>query len=92
MRCPKCGNKAAPFIRWACWPGPKRTCLSCGSRLRYKNFYREVGLHALGAAVFFAVCAWLDLPVWVLLALLLTTMPITGIVCPWYFGRYELTE
>jgi len=81
MRCPKCQNRVAPFVKWLCWPGPRRTCLSCGSRLRYKNFYLAVGFHALlGAAWVF-----LNLPLWVIVVVL----PITAVVYPWFFARYE---
>jgi hypothetical protein len=81
VRCPRCRKRVAPFVRWFFWPGPVRTCLNCGSRLRYKGFYRALGFHAvLGAA-----SAVFDVPFWILLLV----VPVTAVGYPWFFARYE---
>jgi hypothetical protein len=81
MRCPSCQKRVAPFVKWFFWTGPKRTCVNCGSRLRYKGYYWAVGFHAaLGAA-----CAAFHVPFWIIFGIVL----MTGVVYPWFFARYE---
>jgi Flp pilus assembly protein TadB len=81
MRCPNCKNRVAPFSKWLFWPGPRRTCLSCGSRLRYKNFWGALGLHVLLVTVWAAF----HYPLWGLVGVLV----VTAFVFPWFFARYE---
>ena len=82
MRCPNCQNRVAPFVKWLLWPGPKTTCLSCGSRLRYKNFFWAAGLHVVLGACW----GFFDFPLLILSGIL----PVTAIVYPWFFAQYEL--
>ena len=83
MRCPKCQNRPATFIHWLRRPGPTRTCESCGSHLRYRNFNVGLVAHALLGGTW----VMLHLPLWGFVVVL----PLTAVIYPWWFAHYDIT-